>query len=173
MKQLRKIVLFGVLLMPIVAPLATSSASNRSLAGTRVSKPGTLSRSPVQVQVFKGGRIKCREATPEETLRVTRRESNVELHELNSSSRAPHTVSSLTDGLKITMRGTSQLESFPEAKAAFLKAASVWESIIRNPIEVAVDVDFGPTHSGLPFDPDNLDLTYYQTIGYTIITPRC
>lgn len=54
-------------------------------------------------------------------------------------------------GLKITLRGTQQLENFPAAKQAFLRAAAKWESIIQSPITVVVDVDFGPTIFGTPF----------------------
>jgi uncharacterized protein (TIGR03437 family) len=65
-------------------------------------------------------------------------------------------------GLKIVLRGTPQLEQYPEAKAAFLRAAAVWESLIQNPITVVVDVDFGPTLFGEPFPDNLLSVTHFQ-----------
>jgi uncharacterized protein (TIGR03437 family) len=55
-------------------------------------------------------------------------------------------------GLKVNLRGTQQLEAFPAAKQAFLRAAARWEAIIQTPITVIIDVDFGPTFFGTPFD---------------------
>ena len=54
-------------------------------------------------------------------------------------------------GLNIILRATDQLDEFPEAKAAFLRAAARWESIIANPVTIYVDVDFGPMLFGEPF----------------------
>jgi len=59
-------------------------------------------------------------------------------------------------GLKIILRGTSQLEQFPEAKQAFLRAAARWEAIIQSPITIVVDVDFGPTILGTPYPAANI-----------------
>ncbi len=59
-------------------------------------------------------------------------------------------------GLKITLRGTQQLDNFPTAKQAFLRAAARWESIIQSPITVVIDVDFGPTIFGTPFPSPNI-----------------
>lgn len=54
-------------------------------------------------------------------------------------------------GLDIVLRATPQLENYPEAKAAFERAAARWEARIRNPVTIYVDVDFGPTLFGEPF----------------------
>ncbi|MEO6725423.1 MAG: NF038122 family metalloprotease, partial [Blastocatellia bacterium] len=70
--------------------------------------------------------------------------------------------------LKIILRGTAQLEQFPAAKQAFLRAAAKWESIIQSPITVVIDVDFGPTFFGTPFSsPTLLGLTTPQIVGDT------
>lgn len=55
------------------------------------------------------------------------------------------------NGLTITLRGTAQLDGFPEAKNAFIRAAAQWEAQIRNPISIIVDVDYGPTRFGTPY----------------------
>jgi hypothetical protein len=66
------------------------------------------------------------------------------------------------DGLKIMLRGSQQLESFPKAKAAFLKAAARWEEIIQSPITIVVDVDFGPIGFGHPFRSNEIGFTLMQ-----------
>lgn len=62
-------------------------------------------------------------------------------------------------GLKIILRATQQLEGFPQAKDGFLRAAATWESLIRMPITIVIDVDFGPTRFGRPFSPGVLGVT--------------
>ncbi len=51
-------------------------------------------------------------------------------------------------GLKIVLRSTAQLDGFPLAKAAFIRAAAAWEAQIKNPITIVIDVDYGPTRFG-------------------------
>lgn len=60
----------------------------------------------------------------------------------------PHTNAT---GLTLQLRGTAQLDAYPEAKAAFIRAATSWERYISNPITVIIDVDFGPTKFGVPY----------------------
>jgi len=67
-------------------------------------------------------------------------------------------------GLTIILRGTPQLDSFPQAKAAFLTAAARWESLIATPITIVVDVDFGPTFFGSPFGPGVIGATDTQSL---------
>ena len=98
------------------------------------------------VTVVEDGRTVCRMATAEETAAM-KRPPLEELRVIKSerSKIAP------TPGLTLQLRGTSQLDRFPEAKAAFIRAAEAWEAIIRDEITVVVDVDFGPTRFGTPF----------------------
>jgi len=58
--------------------------------------------------------------------------------------------------LNIILRGTTQLDANPEAKAAFERAAEIWETRIASPITVYVDVDFGPTFFGTPFTSEDV-----------------
>jgi len=73
-------------------------------------------------------------------------------------------------GLKIILRATQQLEGFPQAKAAFLQAAARWESVIQNPITVVIDVDYGPTRFGRPYQGE-LGSTNPQEIGGSNLYP--
>jgi hypothetical protein len=51
-------------------------------------------------------------------------------------------------GLTIILRGTPQLDTFPDAKAAFIRAAAAWEARIKTPMTIYIDVDYGPTRFG-------------------------
>lgn len=95
------------------------------------------------------GEIGCRQAstTEVEYLRQPRREQN--LHSLSPYQTAQ------TGGLTIILRATPQLEAYPQAKAAFVKAAAMWESVIQTPVTITIDVDFGTTWFGEAF-PDGV-----------------
>src|SRR5262249_17161755 len=86
-----------------------------------------------------------------------RNHEGVERHVLKASHPNP-------GGLTITLRGTPQLETFPQAKAAFLAAAARWESLIATPISIVVDADFVPTFFGFPVGPDVIGATDTQSL---------
>lgn len=116
----------------------------------------------VLVQGEDGG-YACREATPEEMLWIKQRDPDIPLHVIT-----PLRVSQQQTGLRIILRGTPQLEQFPQAKAAFLRAAQTWERLIQNPITVVLDVDFGPTRFGRPYPPRVIGSTDPQEIGGSV-----
>lgn len=91
----------------------------------------------------------CTDATPEEALRINAR-PNVELRVFGEERDRVRANASA--GLNIILRGTAQLDANPAAKAAFARAADIWESRIADPITVYVDVDFGSTRFGAPFE---------------------
>lgn len=74
-------------------------------------------------------------------------------------------------GLKIIFRGTSQLQGFPPAIEAFKRAASQWENLVRTPITVIIDVDFGSTLFGHQFDENVVSSTDAQTLGGNALYP--
>lgn len=51
-------------------------------------------------------------------------------------------------GLDIILRGTAQLDANPAAKQAFINAAAAWETKLKNPVVVTMDVDYGVTRFG-------------------------
>src|SRR5688500_6477401 len=59
-------------------------------------------------------------------------------------------------GLSIVLHGTTQLEQNQQAKNAFIVAANRWEALITTPITVVLDVDFGPTFFGQPYDDPHI-----------------
>jgi hypothetical protein len=89
----------------------------------------------------------CRAATPEETAILEARPTRIPLHVL---IRGRETLAA-SAGLHIVLRGTDQLEAKPEAKAAFLRAAARWESLISSPVTIVLDVDYGDLFFGSPF----------------------
>ncbi|HEX6098416.1 MAG TPA: NF038122 family metalloprotease [Thermoanaerobaculia bacterium] len=96
-----------------------------------------------------GGKLVCHDATPAEARRLNA-PSRVQLTVFGEESGRIRTNASA--GLNIILRGTTQLDANPAAKAAFERAAEIWESKIADPVTVYVDVDFGSTRFGEPFD---------------------
>ena len=114
--------------------------------------------------------IGCRDVTTEDEQMLTRGDLSDMLHEISP----PRLLG--VNGLTITLRSTQQLESFPEAKNAFIRAAQTWEAIIANPISIIIDVDFGPTRFGTPYPQGVLGSTTSQALlnqqGYTSARSR-
>lgn len=108
------------------------------------------------------GSLVCRNATAEEAITLTEWERNEPLHVVYQADQAE--ISPQTDGLKIILRGTQQLEMFPEAKTAYIRAAQVWENLIATPITVVIDVDYGPTRFGQPFPEGALGFATGQNL---------
>ncbi|MBI3649983.1 MAG: hypothetical protein HY231_02915 [Acidobacteria bacterium] len=112
----------------------------------------------------------CVEATTDEEKFLTRGDLSNDLHIISP----PKLLAA--DGLTVTLRATSQLEGFPDAKAAFLRAAASWEAIIKSPITIIVDVDYGPNRFGTPFPTGVLGSTASQSLrdatGYSRIRSK-
>ncbi|MDQ6891698.1 MAG: NF038122 family metalloprotease [Acidobacteriota bacterium] len=102
-----------------------------------------------------GGQLVCSESS---AIRLARPVRAVEVHPINhlDSGRSPQAERT---SLTVQLRGTAQLEAFPLAKAAFIRAAAVWENLVASPITVIVDVDFGVNRFGVPFPANVLGST--------------
>src|SRR5205085_4037635 len=107
----------------------------------------------------------CRDATREEAQALSSPRDARQLHVIST----PQT--NQARGLTLVLRATDQLEHNPTAKAAFLKAAALWESLILTPITVVIDVDFGPTWFGEPFPTGVVGLTNSQQLFAEPIYP--
>ena len=134
------------------------AALQQRVAVTPVNDPDSLTGDFVLMATAHGK--ECRPMTAGEELEMGFAQPRGELHDVsdNSLRRSAQT------GLKITLRGTQQLEGFPQAKAAFQRAAAKWEAIIRTPITIVVDVDFGPTRFGTAYPSGVLGSTGTQTL---------
>jgi hypothetical protein len=130
-----------VMSLPAINKTTVSLANPESgLKASPIASFNASSHASVLYQVE--GRIAARYPTSEELKFVTQSAPSTEMHDLNA-----YTPSAI-GGLKIVLMGTPQLESYPEAKAAFLKAAATWESAISTPMTIIVDIDYGPTQFG-------------------------
>ncbi len=92
----------------------------------------------------------CRKATPQEARGMKSGTSNG-LIQINHLKNQSGTAEATAAGLTIILRATAQLDANPTAKAAFVAAAAKWEALIKDPITIAIDVDFGTTFFGTPF----------------------
>jgi uncharacterized protein (TIGR03437 family) len=135
------------------AQLAPSGGAQEQLHGTPLEGGSVLE--------LRNGRLACRAATEEE-VRAMQRDAGQQLRVIGEEAFAPGAPEPARKGMKIILRGTQQLEQFPEAKAAFLRAAHAWELLIQNPITVVIDVDYGPTDFGKPFGENQYGLTQFQ-----------
>ena len=90
------------------------------------------------------GGVTCRQATTEEARLLSRRDRSDQLHRISPVDE----YSAQQKGLQIVLWATQQLENFPQAKAAFLKAAAIWTEKIQTSVTIVIDVDFGPTNFG-------------------------
>jgi uncharacterized protein (TIGR03437 family) len=106
------------------------------------------------------GRRVCQEATPTELSQLRRPLEQPELRVIYDGRTDARVAEEEQTNLRIILRATAQLENFPEAKAAFIRAAQNWESQILTPISIIVDVDYGSTFFGENYNNAN-------TIGQT------
>ncbi|MEO8053744.1 MAG: NF038122 family metalloprotease [Acidobacteriota bacterium] len=116
-----------------------------------------------------GGGLSCRSASAPERAALTSRQNASPVHVL-ARSRESLPASA---GLHIVLRGTDQLEAHSEAKAAFLRAAARWESLLASPVTIVIDVDYGKTYFGTPFTNDTIaGFTTNKFVGWTWNTTR-
>ncbi|MBX3277285.1 MAG: NF038122 family metalloprotease [Acidobacteria bacterium] len=147
-----------------VLPIATAQSD---ASGIHLHKHGV---SGFKV-LLRDGESVCREATQAEVIRTQQRAAVNPMRQIAAGTRS-ETQAASASGMRIILRGTPQLDSFPQAKAAFLRAAAQWESIIESPITIIIDVDFGEENFGDPFENDVIGLTTTQLVGAaTIYSP--
>ncbi len=153
--SLAAIFLFGS--MPILngshSQAATPQAPTQKFHS--VESPDTL----FLIRASADGDATCHEASEAEA-KFFRSPNDSELHIITPRIRPQG-----ENGLTITLRGTTQLDANPEAKAAFVRAAANWEAVIKSPISVVIDVDFGTTRFGSNYPSGVLGSTQTQLIG--------
>src|SRR5436190_1897568 len=111
-----------------------------------------------------GAQAVCHDALPEEIQLYNRRDPSQELHILNADPRS-QIQPQATDGLTIILRGTEQLEANAAAKAAFVQAANTWQSLIKSPISIVIDIDFGTKRFGESYPQGVIGATRSQSVG--------
>jgi hypothetical protein len=143
-------------------------------------RPGKTSLSTNGIDYFmlyqnEAGDTVCRAATPAERRALgTLDTSNLGLHPITHVGResisSPDSMNAQGDtivaaNLTIILRATSQLDSFPDAKAAFVRAAQSWELIVKSPITIYIDADYGTTNFGQTWPTDVLGSTSSPSIS--------
>ena len=164
-------VLLGLSLIPI-GPNPVSARSQQSYYPV-TEQSVALSAEPDGAYVLQqvDGSVQCRDATADESTAFNARDESISL-QIISPLRA-NGVTAADAGLQIILRGTPQLENFPQAKNAFLRAAQTWENLIQSPITVIIDVDFGTTRFGTPYpSPNILGSTFSQFVGGAAAYPE-
>jgi hypothetical protein len=138
----------------------------------RHASPRPVSDARAFINYKSSGTVGCREAGEREAQALrARAPGSLKVISPDRPSRS-QSLSAQSTGLQIVLRGTTQLENFPAAKAAFLNAAVTWEALIETPITVVIDVDFGPTWFGERYDTNVLGQTDSQVLGDSGIYPE-
>ena len=125
--------------------------------------------------VYQGpnGETTCRDASVAEARAMRSVDNSSGLHQINHlkdsvSTASSGGTSSPSAGLTIILRATQQLEANQTAKAAFIAAAAKWEAVIKDPITIIIDVDFGTTAFGTPFSSSTvIGVTTTQLLFFT------
>lgn len=162
-----------VLLNSSLAAMAQGNVT-RGAGASPKEKAYTATRDSDAYVIHKSddGGTTCRDASPEEKSAMAEQTGalshdqiaqDIGLHQINhldevgpNSPNDPQAVGAEAVGMKIILRGTSQLEQNPAAKNAFIAAAARWEAIIKNPITIVLDVDFGATRFGQQYPNDEI-----------------
>ncbi len=145
--------LFSVL--SFVALVGLISFNSSVFAQTASYKPDPNSHVYTIAEAPDGSSF-CRAATVQERKEMFDQESAQPLHLINHLDDNQKGASAQVNdpnlsGLKIFLLATDQLEAFPEAKAAFIRAALDWEARIKSPITIYLKVDYGTTNFGSPW----------------------
>lgn len=124
-----------------------------------------------------GDRSVCRDLAKEELQQLRRdpeqmREMRVITDQERRAVLGRAAFTQEATSLKIVLRSTAQLDGFPDAKAAFIRAAAAWEAQIKNPITVILDVDYGPTRFGQTYPAGVLGSTSTPSYRVAFDTAR-
>jgi hypothetical protein len=149
-------------LIALVSSLPFYTFAQGDTVVTKKARTYTVSPDAGSFVIFQGpnGETFCRAATPDEA-RAIRNGASDGLRQINhlkneSTSVESATPESVTAGLTIILRATVQLDANPTAKQAFIAAAAKWEALVKDPITIAIDVDFGTTFFDKPFSSSDV-----------------
>lgn len=152
-----------LLLLAVAAPgLTVASAVNRDLQTNAAFSSWSRDADFGGFVYYEdNGAVACRPATEEETQKMTERDAAMPLAIIVGGGFRTQAAGVLN----ITLRGTPQLDAFPQAKAAFIRAAAIWTALVKADITIVIDVDFGPTRFGDPFPQGVLGSAESQQLG--------
>ena len=127
--------------------------------------------------IYKGadGDTVCREATLAEKRELDQinpknlRQFN---HLDNALAMSAATTENAEDHLTIILQATTNLDSSPLAKAAFARAAAAWEAVIKSPVTIYIEADYGPNNFDVPWGSGTLGATSSPSLNVTYSTVR-
>jgi hypothetical protein len=88
------------------------------------------------------------------------------INHLDSVGKTREIQPSAAPNLTIVLRATQQLQQNGAATAAFTRAAKNWEDIIKSPVTVYLDVDYGATNFGQTWPSGVLGSTHPVSQSY-------
>jgi hypothetical protein len=155
--RLRDVLALGLAALLFFAPLSFT-VNAQQLPGAKVPDGDFF-----MLYQDENGDTVCRAATPAERLQLGKiNTANLGLHpitparrEYDSKAHGDDATSDNVEPTKIILLGTAQLDNYPEAKAAFNRAALIWEEQIQSPIKIYIQVDFGPTNFGVAWSSES------------------
>ncbi|HVE71598.1 MAG TPA: NF038122 family metalloprotease [Thermoanaerobaculia bacterium] len=136
----------GVLALAVLLPLVAGAQALHNHEHDPVGGSFIITTAP-------NGDMLCRQATASEVAAL--RSGDVPLT-VFGEGRSRIKANADSAGLNIVLLGTDQLNASPDAKAAFEKAAELWESRIANPITIYVKVDYGTKRFGTDYPSANI-----------------
>lgn len=145
---------------------ATKQSSEPQTSDAVLAKP---SRREFTVYRNEVGEIVCREATAEEIkARASIDPESSGLRQINhlTTGKDRSGQSPGSNNLVIVLRATQQLQQNAAATAAFNRAAQNWEDVIKSPITIYLDVDFGATNFGQTWPAGVLGATRSLSSSY-------
>ncbi len=168
----------GFLTALIVLILATRYSAQEQATGLRNTEIGQPLPSSI-VSYWSEGGASYRAMTGQEKNYYHSKGGDVTLHAI--AAKADSAASAPTQNQatwKIILRGTRQLDGYPEAKAAFIRAAAKFEALFQSRMSdpsdsptVEVDVDFGDEWFGVPYQSASIiSLNELQRAGFFPIT---
>ena len=124
------------------------------------------------------GEFSCRVATVQEARELEQRSWPKDLRQITHvqpdvSLKGENATVENVDKLTIILRATATLDANAPAKAAFVRAAQIWEAQIKSPITIYLDVHVGPqTASGQPWSSGTIGSTSSPTLTAPYSTVR-
>lgn len=145
-------------LIALVSSLPFYSLAQSETAPLKKSRAYTVvpNKGSFVLRAGANGETLCREATEIEARAIQRGSSDglIQINHLQdkSDSASIKSASTEADRLTIVLRATPALAANQTAVDAFTAAAKKWEDIIKDPITIVVDVDYGDKFFGEDWD---------------------
>ena len=152
----------ALMLVMFLVPLGIRTSAQSIASGGKVAESDHF--------VFyqgKNGEFSCREATSEEARKLEQiRPQGLRAitHQDEPWLKGENITGENVDHLTIILRATAQLDQNAAAKAAFIRAAQMWEAQIKSPVTVYIDVDFGSKNFGFDWEPGVIGATGGVTV---------